>query len=158
MAFFNKRKSLIGLDIGSECIKALEISADKGDYVITGYGQIDVSSEDARPDAITDLLHTCSFKSKKVVSAVSGRSLIVRFLNIVEMPEDNLNNAIRYEADKYIPFQVDEVVLDSAILPDFDDSGTDGETSEMRVLLVAVKQNLIDEHLQLLNGLGLTEG
>ncbi|MBU0755019.1 MAG: pilus assembly protein PilM [Planctomycetes bacterium] len=151
MAFFNKRKSLIGLDVGSECIKAIEISQERGDFLITGYGQIDVNSEDAKEEAISELLRTCSFKTKKVASAVSGRSLIVRFLNIVEMPEENLNNAIRYEADKYIPFDIDNVILDCQKLEDT----TGLSKNEMKVILVAVKREIVDDHYRLLQNCGL---
>lgn len=151
MLSLSKRKSLIGLDVGSECIKAIEITVEKGDYLITGYGQIDVPSEEAKPEAITELLRSCSFKSKKVASAVSGRSVIVRFLNIVEMPEDNLTNALRYEADKYIPFDIDNVILDCQKLEDT----TGLAKNEMKVILVAVKREVVDSHFKLLQNCGL---
>lgn len=151
MAFFNKRKSIIGLDVGSECIKAVEMSAEKGDFFINGYGQIDIPSEDAKADAISELIRSCGFKSKRVASAVSGRSLIVRFLNIVEMPEENLNNAIRYEADKYIPFDIENVILDCQKL----ETTVGLSKNEMKVILVAVKREVIDEHQQLLQSCGL---
>ncbi|MHC4941716.1 MAG: type IV pilus assembly protein PilM [Planctomycetota bacterium] len=151
MAFFNKRKSIIGLDVGSECIKAIEISQERGEYIISGYGQIDVASDDAKQDALSELLRTCNFKNKRVASAVSGRSLIVRFLNIVEMPEENLNNAIRYEADKYIPFDIDNVILDCQKLGDT----TGLSKNEMKVILVAVKRELVDDHHQFLQECGL---
>lgn len=142
---------MIGLDVGSECIKAIEISAEKGEYIITGYGQIDVSSEEAKAEAISELLQTCRFRSKKVSSAVSGRSVIVRFLNIVEMPEDNLNNALRYEADKYIPFDIENVILDCQKLEDT----TGLSKNEMKVILVAVKREVVEDHSRLLQGCGL---
>jgi len=151
MFCFSKRKSLIGLDVGSECIKAVEITAEKGEAIITGYGQIDVSSEDAKPDAISDLMRSCSFKSRRVASAVSGRSVIVRFLNIVQMPEDNLNNALRYEADKYIPFDLDNVILDCQKLDDM----TGLAKNEMKVILCAVKGEIVEDHYRLLQSAGL---
>ena len=61
------RKSAVGLDIGGACIKALEITRDKYDYVITGYGQIEVQNEAERPDAIRELFNQCRFRTKKVV-------------------------------------------------------------------------------------------
>jgi type IV pilus assembly protein PilM len=67
-------------------------------------------------------------------------------------PED-LRNAIRYEADKYIPFDVDEVVLDCQ--PFQADGLTDLATNEMRVLLVACKRAVIDEQLRVLAAAGL---
>jgi type IV pilus assembly protein PilM len=79
--------------------------------------------------------------------------VIVRYLSMTRMPDEDLRNAIRYEADKYIPFDVEDVVMDSQALPD--DQLGEGNENEMRVLLVAVKRALIDDHVSLLNGLGL---
>lgn len=152
---FGKKKSLVGLDIGSTEVKAIEVTEVGDQLKITGFGCAAIESKDAVQDAIADVLRNAGIRTKRVATAVSGRAVIVRYLSMVRMNEDDLASALRYEADKYIPFQVDEVVLDSAILPDFDGSATEGDNNEMRVLLVAVKQNLIDEHLQLLQGLGL---
>src|SRR5690606_42008555 len=87
--------------------------------------------------------------------AVSGRSVIVRYINMPTMDEDDMKSALRYEADKYIPFEVDEVVLDCERLEDFGETTNASGEKEMKVLLVAVKQSLIDEHLQLIQGQGL---
>ncbi len=152
-----KKKSLVGLDIGSTEVKAVELTEVGDEVKITGFGHGTIESPDAVQDTIADVLRSSGIKTKRVATAVSGRAVIVRYLNMVRMPEADVKNAIRYEADKYIPFQVDEVILDSMVLPDFVD-GPDGPDpdSEMRVLLVAVKQNLVDEHLQVVQGLGLT--
>ncbi len=152
---FGKKKSLVGLDIGSTEVKAIEVTEVGDQLKITGFGAATIESKDAVQDTISSVLRNAGIRTKRVATAVSGRAVIVRYLSMVKMAEEDLSSALRYEADKYIPFQVDEVVLDSAILPDFDDSSTDGEGNEMKVLLVAAKQNLIDEHLDLLNGVGL---
>lgn len=146
-------KSLIGLDIGSRTIKAVELTREGHGFVMTGYGQTEVLSEEQRPDAILEVLRDNSFHTKRVVTAVYGKSVIVRYLSMTRMPDEDLRNAIRYEADKYIPFDVEDVVMDSQALPD--DQLGDGNENEMRVLLVAVKRALIDDHVSLLNGLGL---
>jgi type IV pilus assembly protein PilM len=146
-------KSLIGLDIGSRAIKAVELTREGHGFVMTGYGQTDVLSEEQRPDAILQVLRENSFHTKRVVTAVYGKSVIVRYLSMTRMPEEDLKNAIRYEADKYIPFDVEEVIMDSQALPD--DRVGEGAENEMRVLLVAVKRALIDDHYRLLTSLGL---
>jgi len=146
-------KSLIGLDIGSRAIKAVELTREGHGFVMTGYGQTEVVSEEQRPDAILEVLRDNSFHTKRVVTSVYGKSVIVRYLSMTRMPEEDLRNAIRYEADKYIPFDVEDVVMDSQALPD--DALVEGGENEMRVLLVAVKRALIEDHVSLLNGLGL---
>ncbi len=148
-----KIKSVIGLDIGSRTIKAVELTREGTGFVMTGYGQTEVLAEEHRPDAILEVLRDHPFHTKRVVTAVYGKSVIVRYLSMARMPEEDLRNAIRYEADKYIPFDVDDVVMDCQAFDD--DPEQEGMDQEMRVLLVAVKRSLIDDHVSLLNGIGL---
>jgi type IV pilus assembly protein PilM len=151
VTMLKKTRSLIGLDVGSSCVKAVELSQVGSEVVVTAYGQTDVLSEGSRADAILDLLHSQPFRTRRVVTAVSGKSVIVRYLTMVQMSDEDLRNAIKFEADKYIPFDVDEVVLDCQKLED----ARDGDGSNMRVLLVAVKRSLIEDHVALLQGIGL---
>ncbi len=144
---FNRTRRQIGLDIGSNCVKAVEMTQNGSEYLLTGYGQAELASEGSKPDAIVQA--TRGFHTKSVVSAVSGKSVIVRFLNMPRGTEEELANRARLEADKYIPFDLDEVVLDIKPLADA------GAGDEIRVLLVAVKRSSIDEHVSLLQGVGL---
>ncbi|MEM9176701.1 MAG: type IV pilus assembly protein PilM [Myxococcota bacterium] len=148
-----KIKSLIGLDIGSRSIKAVELTREGHGFTMTGYGQAEVQSEEQRPDAILEVLRDNAFHTKRVTTAVYGKSVIVRYLSMMRMPEEDLRNAIRYEADKYIPFDVEDVVMDSQ--PFAEDGVIEADENEMRVLLVAVKRALIEDHVGLLHGLGL---
>lgn len=148
-----QRKSVIGLDIGTSCIKAVEIIQDKFDYIITAYGQVDIPGEQARHDAISDLFAGGGFNTKRVATAVSGKSVIFRYINMVQMTPEILQNAIQLEADKYIPFETDEVQIDTQKLMDL--PGEDGAPEEMKVLLVAAKNSLVDDQAQMLTDLGL---
>ena len=155
---FKKQRSLVGLDIGSHCVKAVELTQFGNETVLTAYGQNEIASEGARADAIIDLIQGRSFRTRRTCTAVSGKSVIVRYLTMVQMSDDDLKNAIRFEADKYIPFDVEEVVLDAQRLAEAPGAkavkGAGGE-SEMRVLLVAVKRSMIEEHVQLVQSIGL---
>jgi len=147
-----KAKSFIGLDVGTHSVKAVELTWNNGP-VITGFGYADLPSPDAVPDTVLELLRTHDFHSRRVVTSVSGKAVIVRYLTMFRMSPDDLRNAIRYEADKYIPFDVDEVVLDCQ---PFDVEGVGNLSSnEMRVLLVACKRAVIDERLRVLAVAGL---
>ena len=145
-------KSLIGLDVGTKAVKAVELTWNGG-LVITGFGWADVPSPEAVPDAIQRVLKENEFHTRHVVTSVSGKSVIVRYLTMYRMSPEDLRNAIRFEADRYIPFDVEEVVLDCQ---PFDAPGL-GEVgpNEMRVLLVACKRALVDEQLRVLAGVGL---
>ncbi|MCU0863533.1 MAG: type IV pilus assembly protein PilM [Planctomycetes bacterium] len=147
-----QRKSIVGLDIGSSCIKAVELTREKFDYVITGYAQVEVSSEAARQDAIAELMRVAKFRSKRIATAVSGKNVVFRYIGMPEMPEDKLVQAVRLEADKYIPFDVNDVELDAQKLA----SGVDANgKNEMKVLLVAAKKAVVSDHARMLIDLGL---
>jgi type IV pilus assembly protein PilM len=147
-----QRKSIVGLDIGSSCIKAVELTRDKYDHVITGYAQVDVTNENARQDAIAELMRVAKFRTKRVATAVSGKNVVFRYIGMPEMSEDKLVPAVRLEAEKYIPFDVNEVELDAQKLTVATDSG--GKT-EMKVLLVAAKKTVVADHSRMLSELGL---
>jgi type IV pilus assembly protein PilM len=148
-----QRKSVVGLDLGTNSIKAIEITQDKYDYVITAFGQVEVPGEAARHEAIQELFRTGGFRTKRVACAVSGKSVIFRFLSMPQMSDENLANAIRFEADKFIPFGVDEVQLDTQRLMDV--GGEDGKAAESKVLLVAAKRSVLNDQAQMLVDLGL---
>src|SRR5436190_2030479 len=147
-----QRKSIVGLDIGSSCIKAVELTREKYDHVITGYAQVDVQGEAARQEAIAELMRVAKFRSKRIATAVSGKNVVFRYIGMPEMPEDKLVQAVRQEADKYIPFDVNDVELDAQKLSISTDSS--GKT-EMKVLLVAAKKTVVADHSRMLTDLGL---
>lgn len=150
---FKRKNTLLGLDIGSSSIKLIEMSAVGNEYHITGYGHIERPQGDGEIlEALRELLQTSGVKSKRVVTSVSGREVIVRYISMQPVDNDNLSNAVRFEADKYIPYDLEEVVLDSQRL---DESSLGTTSAEMKVLLVAAKRTLIEERVQLLREAGL---
>ncbi len=148
-----QRRSIVGLDIGSSCIKAIEITQDKFEYIVTAFGQVDIASEQARRDAIADLFRNGGFRTKRVASAVSGKSVIFRYVNMARMSEQEMKNAIRFEADKYIPFDIEEVQLDTQKLEET--PAGEGRAEEMKVLLVAAKKSLVQDQADMLTEFGL---
>src|SRR5687768_6517133 len=99
-----KKKSLVGLDIGSSEVKAIELT-QVGDHLkITGFGHAPVESKDAVKDTIADVFRRSGIRTKRVATAVSGRAVIVRYINMTKMSDEELKSALRFEADKYIPF------------------------------------------------------
>jgi len=149
-----QRKSVVGLDIGSSSIKAIEITHDKFDYIITAFAKVDVAGEQARRDALADLFRNGGFRTKRVASAVCGKAVIFRYINMAKMSGEEMQSAIRYEADKYIPFDVDEVELDTQKLIDLPPT-TEGGPEQMKVLLVAAKRTVVQDQAQMLAELGL---
>lgn len=152
---FGRQNRLVGLDIGSSEVKAVELQLGGGTALeITAFASSPIGSPEEARYAVKDVFRQGEFSTRRVVTSVSGRSVIVRYVTMLQMGPQDLQAAIRYEADKYIPFEVEEVVLDCQILAG-DVGETDGGQPEMRVLLVAVKRTLIEEHHALLRDCGL---
>ncbi|TET36973.1 MAG: type IV pilus assembly protein PilM [Planctomycetota bacterium] len=149
-----RKKSVVGLDIGSSEVKALEFGKQGDRIVVAGLAIAKIESKDAMKETIREVIRMGNFKTKRVITAVSGRSVIMRYVNMLRMSDEDLHNAIRYEADKYIPFEVEETVLDCQRLEDPEAAGASDK--EMKVLLVAVKRALIDEHYAMLQDVGVT--
>ncbi|MCK5219806.1 type IV pilus assembly protein PilM, partial [bacterium] len=91
-------------------------------------------------------------RTKNVATAISGDSVIVRYVKLPYMSEDELKNVITYEAEQYIPLAIDLVVLDFEILGELEEEGQ----RKIEVLLVAAKEDIIDQHVDILKRAGLT--
>ncbi|MBI4615539.1 MAG: type IV pilus assembly protein PilM [Planctomycetes bacterium] len=153
---FGKKRSFLGLDLGSRAIKAVEMTPAGDGFQVTGFGYepvepaVDEAQEGEKlRQSLESLLSRARFRTKSVVTAVSGRSVIVRYVTMAQMAPENLRNAIRFEADKYIPFEIDEVVLDCQKLEDAPDG------KDMKVVLVAVKKSVVEDQVRLLESVGL---
>ncbi|MEC8653630.1 MAG: type IV pilus assembly protein PilM [Planctomycetota bacterium] len=147
-----QRKSIVGLDIGTSCIKAIELTREKYDHVITGYAQIDVPDDASRFDAIAELMSAANFRTKRIASAVSGKNVVFRYITMPQMSDDKLVQAVRLEADQYIPFDVEDVELGAQRL---DVGHAEASSDEMQVLLVAAKKDVVNDHGHMLTELGL---
>ena len=83
-----------------------------------------------------------------MATAVSGHSVIVKKISLPTMTREELEESIRWEAEQYIPFDINEVNLDFQILEGGDDEG------QMDVLLVAAKKDLIDDYVHVITDAG----
>lgn len=149
-------ESHVGIDIGSYAIKVVELSREKDNLRIKNlaYEKVeDPGSKDSLIKAIKRAIDRANILNKEVNVAVAGPSVVVRFIELPRMSENELKAAIPFEAEKYIPFNIEEVVIDHQLLiPHL------GEENKMLVLLVAAKKDLIIERLNLLNEAGLSVG
>ena len=154
LSFFRKSKTVVGLDIGSSAVKAVELkAAGKGAYKVVAF-----ASEPVPPDTIVDgaivdgvavadairrIFETKRFKAKDVVVSLSGNAVIVKKIALPVMSEAELDESIYWEAEQYIPFDIQDVNLDYQILPS---TPGEGGKQTMDVLLVAAKRDKIAEY------------
>ena len=146
-------RHLVGLDIGSKFVKAVQLSESSGKFKITEFGIAEIPPQVSVADVVTELFSRKKFKTKRVVTSVSGRFVFVRYISMPVMTDEELVNAAKYELGKYIPVEVDEVLHDSQKLEEMPPQ--EGQEPEMRVLLVAAKRTFIDEHVAAVSTAGL---
>lgn len=155
-----KKKNVIGLDIGSSSIKLVELSEGKTGYRLQSLGIsplppeaiVDGALMDSVTviDAIKELIKSAKTRTKDVVTSVSGHSVIVKKVTLPFMSKEELEESIKWEAERYIPFDINDVNLDFQIL------GTASENPEvMDVLLVAAKKDIINDYVSVIIEAGL---
>jgi type IV pilus assembly protein PilM len=151
---FGSGKSIVGLDIGSSCIKAIELKRSKGEIVVSHLGVEPLASDivvdsmivdsGSVSSAISKIFGEHSIKTKAVATSVSGHSVIVKKISVQPMSESELAESITTEAAQHIPFDIADVNVDFDILNP--DNG-----AQMDVLLVAVKKDKILNYTNVLS-------
>ena len=155
-------RPLVGLDIGSSAVKAVELKAAGKGYKVTAF-----ASEPVPPDAIVDgaiidgtavaeairrLFDGHGFKAREVAASLSGNAVIVKKIALPVMTAPELAESIHWEAEQYIPFDIQDVNLDYQML---DPGGADGK-GNMDVLLVAAKKEKIADYTGVIAQAGRT--
>ncbi len=144
---FESNKTIVGLDIGSNSIKAVELQRSRGEISVSHLGVEPLASDivvdsmivdsGSVASAISKIFAEHAFKGKLVATSVSGHSVIVKKISMQTMEEPELGDAVRNEAVQYIPFDMSDVNVDYQVLSE----NVDGPTID--VLLVAVKKDKI---------------
>lgn len=160
-----KGKLALGLDIGSSGVKLIQLkeARRRGEvvYSLQSFGMKPLPPEaivdgalmnsTAIVQTIQELLGELRIKQKEVAIGVSGHSVIIKKISMPRMSVDELDEAIQWEAEQHIPFDIKDVNLDTQILKaDLDDA-----TGQMDVLLVAAKKDMINDYTTVVAEAGL---
>jgi type IV pilus assembly protein PilM len=154
--FFSKSKNVVGLDIGSSAIKLVELKEKKGGT----YQLLKMGVERLSPEAIVDgsimdssmVVETISrlnsekgVKNSNYATSLSGHSVIIKKISLPAMSPDELAESIQWEAEQYIPFDINDVNLDYVPLT------TGGTGENIEVILVAVKKEKINDYTSVIS-------
>jgi type IV pilus assembly protein PilM len=157
---WGKKRDVIGLDIGCSSIKLVELREDKKGYKLQNLAISPLPSEAIVDgalmdsvtiiDAIRDVIANSKTKARDVVTSVSGHSVIVKKISLPFMTEAELEESIQWEAERYIPFDINDVNIDFQIF------GAAPENPEvMDVVLVAAKKDMINDYVSIIMEAGL---
>ena len=133
---------VIGIDIGSSSIKAVELGFSSGELEIRHWAIEPLAGNDIK-SALKKIGERLHFSNQLLVSAVSGKGTLIRYVDLPRMPLEDLRKSYIFELDKYFPFDPKTIYTDCSILD------PDGKDKKMLVLLAAVKKEMVDERLKL---------
>jgi type IV pilus assembly protein PilM len=159
ISFLRRPKTTVGLDIGSGFVKAVVVNHAGAEPELSRISYLPlvadaiVEGEIMDPTLVADtiraVLSGLGTPVKQVVTAVGGRDVIVKKIQMDRMREEDAREVIRWEAEQYVPFDMANVQLDFQILD------PDAEGLQMDVLLVAAKRELVDQRMLLLEEVGV---
>src|ERR671938_886089 len=138
-------RGLVGLDIGSSSVKAVELTGKPGALSLVNLG-----FEGLQPDTVVDgqimemngvsgviagLFGAHQFKTDRVAAGVSGSSVIVKNIIVPQMTREELQESIDWHAEEHIPFEISDVSLDYQVVGSGHDS--------LHVLMAACKRDFV---------------
>ena len=159
MGLFGRKRTSVGLDIGSGFVKVVEVDHSGDQPEVTR-----VAMRPLLPDAIVEgeimdyglvsdtvrgLFQEMGIKNAEVVTAVGGHDVIIKKIQMDRMKESDAREVIRWEAEQHVPFDIKSVELDFQILNPHEGG------LQMEVLLVAAKRELVDNKIGLLQDAGI---
>jgi type IV pilus assembly protein PilM len=153
------RAPVVGLDIGSSAVKAVVLRRARAGWSLVTAGEAPMpegslqdgtaSEPTAVSEAVGGLLDSLKLRRARVATALSGHSVIVKRLSLPSMSQAELSEAIPWEAEQYIPFDLSEVQLDYQVI-----NQGEATKSSLDVLLVAAKRDRIDDRAGIISQTG----
>jgi type IV pilus assembly protein PilM len=151
--------STTGIDIGNHSIKLVKLRHLKNSYFLeaTGIKELptgtiegsEIKKKDVLIEALTTLVNQCDPSIVEVVFSMSGHGIISDKFTFKINPNENIEELILWEAGQRSPFDVDDITLDYKILH------RNSETNEIEVLLVAAKNQVMQNYIDVLYEAGL---
>lgn len=143
--------SAIGVDIGSGHARVAQVKRSGAGHALTGYGctsmpagaviEGEIMDVAAVSVAIRDLMKRSGIRGRDVHTGVSTQNVVVRLIDLPYLPKGELEGAMRYQVQEYIPMPVAESVVDYGVLGEF---ATESDEHMMELLLVAARRQAID--------------
>lgn len=152
----------VGLDISTGSIKAAEVNVSRGEAVLNNIGLVmlpeglvssgEIDDQAAVSGFLRELWKQNGFRHRKVVLGVSNQKVIVRPLDLPFMAEDELESAVKYQVQEFIPIPIDDAIVDYEVVDEY----MTGEDERMQtVLLAAAHRGMIQSFVDSVTGAGL---
>jgi len=152
----------IGLDIGTDRVRAAILKPSGSGITLAGYAHVpmpmgaivdgEIVDSELVASAIRDLWRQPGIKGKDVIIGVSNQKVVVRLIDLPYMERAELEGAIQYQAQDYIPIPIEDAILDFQIIGDY---MTPADEHMMEVLLVAAQRDMIAASVAAVESAGL---
>src|SRR5215212_7481460 len=139
------KKNLVGVDIGSSSVKAVELQGKPGSLQLVSLGYENLQADsivDGQIMELNDVSNVISnifrehqIKTDRIAAGVSGHSVIVKNIVVPQMSADELEESIEWHAEEHIPFDIMDVSLDYQV--------TGSSPDALQVLMAACKRDKI---------------
>lgn len=153
-----KGKKRVVIEIGTSAVRLCEFKKTKSGLQLIKYFEKPVANDfrmdeeerkDLRKKAIAELLKQAKVKTRKLLLAVPGQSVFVRVRSLPPVSERKVDQIVRYEIQQQIPFDLKQIAIDYQILDHPEGGGYE-------VLMVAIKTDVVDKYLSIVEGLKLS--
>ncbi|MBI3306214.1 MAG: type IV pilus assembly protein PilM [Candidatus Omnitrophica bacterium] len=145
--------STIACDYGHSKIIFVEMQkSESGLHLIRFHKSLRSDGNKVGVDMIKKIFTDGKYSHSRVRVSVKGQGVVVRFIQFPQMKHEDVRSAISFEAEKYIPFKAEEVIIDYHVL---DENIVQGTGTFMNLLLVAVRRDELNPVIQTFHEAGL---
>ena len=155
-----REKLCVGVDIGASSVKLCQVKKSGRGHVLERFGMVSLPSEtvvdgalmnSARVvEALQELIQMHKVKHRQVALSISGHSVIIKKIPLPQMTRQELEASIQWEAEQFIPFDINDVYIDVQIV-----NQTSAQQGQMDVVLVAAKKDFVNEYTSVILEAGL---
>jgi type IV pilus assembly protein PilM len=152
----------VGLDIGTDHIRVAQVKPVGASFQLTGYAMVgvpmgavvegEIVDVEAVAASIRELVRTSGLHPKNCAIGVSNQKVVVRLIDLPYMERSELQGAIQYQAQDYIPIPIEDAILDFQIIGDY---MTTTDEHMMEVLLVAAQRDMVQSSVRAVEEAGL---
>jgi type IV pilus assembly protein PilM len=152
-----------GLDVSDLSLKIAKLKKKKNYFKLSSFGEIElkpgvvisgeIKNGESFSKSLKELIRKINgekLKTKHVVVSLPEEKSFLQVIKLPKIKEEEIDNAVRFEAENYVPVSIDQVYLDFQVVPPLS-----GELNHLDVLIAAVPKKIVDPYLFYLKEAGL---
>lgn len=170
MALFSRKQSYLGVDLGTSSIKIVELRNEGGRPRLVTYAYVEESPDIVKNDLpqtqaraaalLKEITKQAGVMTDKVIAALPSFAVFSSIISLPSMSEKDLLAAVRWEAKKFVPMPIDEMILDWRIIKEPDAKKAPGaladakdsapkKARDLKVLLTAAPKSLVKRYVDI---------